>query len=104
MKCWGNNSSGQVGDGTIVKKLIPVTVGGLYIGTDGYPKISAGKNSNCFRSSDDSVSCWGANSSGQLGNSTRQKSLEPWWVDGLFPYPGSNRDLAPVRWLAYLLL
>ena len=66
--CWGDNSSGQLGDGTTVKRITPV-----YVRTaDGHPlaqvtKIVAGDSHTCALVNT-AVWCWGGNSVGQLGN------------------------------------
>lgn len=65
--CWGNNTSGQLGDGTAIAHLTPGLVTGLnsgVISTDG------GNNLACALHSDGSVSCWGYNDRGQVGRVT----------------------------------
>ena len=64
MKCWGSNSSGQLGDGTNTAKDSPAEVPGL---SSGVSSITAGGSSSCALLDDGSARCWGNNSSGQLG-------------------------------------
>ncbi len=60
--CWGDDSYGELGDGTNSGSG-PVEVAGLTDAID----IAAGGNHNCALRSDGSVWCWGENSAGQLG-------------------------------------
>ncbi|MGA0306598.1 MAG: RCC1 domain-containing protein, partial [bacterium] len=66
--CWGNNSNGQLGDGTTTQSTSPVAVSGL----GSVSSISAGGNSNgshtCALLDNGSAMCWGYNNDGQLGN------------------------------------
>jgi hypothetical protein len=78
--CWGNNSSGQIGNGafstdvaTPVKALLPEAV----------VQITAGGTTTCARTAGGKVYCWGDNGSGQLGNGTTTASLSPVAVPGL---------------------
>jgi alpha-tubulin suppressor-like RCC1 family protein len=64
VKCWGANSSGQLGDGTNVNRNTPVNVSGL---SGGVAEIAAGSEHTCAMATGGAVACWGANSSGQLG-------------------------------------
>jgi alpha-tubulin suppressor-like RCC1 family protein len=63
--CWGDNRSGQLGDGTLVSSARPVQVQG-----DPYDEISAGQSHTCARKSSGTVECWGSGANGQLGNGT----------------------------------
>jgi alpha-tubulin suppressor-like RCC1 family protein len=71
-QCWGENSSGQLGNGNAVSSAWPSAVldstGKAPLG--GVVTISAGVENACALSNDGSVRCWGANNSGQLGNGT----------------------------------
>ena len=80
VKCWGSNSSGQLGNGTTTNSTVPVDVIGL--GT-GVISISLGWNHTCAITSAGGVKCWGSNSSGQLGNGTNSLSTVPANVVGL---------------------
>lgn len=60
--CWGNNSSGQLGNGNSTPSDRPVAVAGGLTFTD----ISAGGSHSCGVSSG-KVYCWGNNSYGQTG-------------------------------------
>ncbi len=65
--CWGDNSVGQLGDGTRVSSKEPVRVQGLPPARD----VAAGAASTCASTRDAELFCWGANSVGQLGNGER---------------------------------
>ncbi len=64
-KCWGNNVSGALGDGTKVNRRTPVDVAGL---TSGVVALSAGVNHTCAVTSSRGVKCWGSDLSSQLGD------------------------------------
>ena len=66
VECWGLNSSGQLGNASIIDSDTPVVASGLTSIT----KVVSGFNHNCALSSTGSVWCWGANSHGQLGDGT----------------------------------
>ena len=83
VKCWGNNGSGDLGDGTTTHRLTPVDVKGL---TSGVVAIAAGEMHTCALSAGGAVLCWGNNMNGQLGNETAaQQQLTPYPVTGLAP-------------------
>ncbi len=65
--CWGSNSNGQLGNGTIGGTNIaaaPVSGGLTFV------VLSAGGSHTCGVTPDGSIYCWGSNSSGQLGDGT----------------------------------
>jgi alpha-tubulin suppressor-like RCC1 family protein len=66
VRCWGQNDRGQLGDGTVVNRLTPVTVSGLA----GVSAIAVGGKHTCALQTDGAVWCWGWNNDGQLGNGT----------------------------------
>jgi alpha-tubulin suppressor-like RCC1 family protein len=75
VRCWGANGAGQLGDNTTSERHTAVRVQ-----TDTDPDVDqpltgvlaliAGADHTCARLSDQSLRCWGANGSGQLGDST----------------------------------
>jgi alpha-tubulin suppressor-like RCC1 family protein len=79
-RCWGYNSSGQLGNNTTVNSKVPVTVVDPTNNANaltGIASISAGANQTCARMSDGTARCWGYNYYGQLGNNTNTDSKVP---------------------------
>jgi len=61
--CWGDNTTGQLGDATTTQALAPVRVFGITTAT----QITTGFRHTCALLADNTIRCWGDNSSGQLG-------------------------------------
>ena len=83
IKCWGYNTSGQLGDNTNSNRLTPVNVSGL---ASGVAQITAGANHTCALLSSGGVKCWGENISGQIGDNaagSKKNRLAPVNVSGL---------------------
>ena len=72
--CWGQGTSGQLGNGTNNTAYSPVLVSNQSGSTA--TAISAGGGHTCAIS-DGSVFCWGANSHGQLGNDSTTNANAP---------------------------
>ncbi len=77
--CWGLNGSGQLGDGTKTNRTTPVTVSGL---TGRVVAVVTGYGHTCALTEAGGVSCWGLNSSGQLGAGSTTIRMTPTWVSG----------------------
>jgi alpha-tubulin suppressor-like RCC1 family protein len=77
--CWGENSVGQVGDGSTLDRLGPSPVaGGLT-----FTSIDAGFRHTCGRASTGTLYCWGSNGARQLGiNSDAFSAASPTRVVG----------------------
>lgn len=80
VKCWGTNTSGQLGDGTTVRRLTAVDVDGL---TSGVAAIAGGSEHTCAALAAGGVKCWGRNNRGQLGDGTTEMRISPVDVTGL---------------------
>jgi alpha-tubulin suppressor-like RCC1 family protein len=80
LHCWGNNTYGQLGNGTTTTSSSPVAVKGL---ASGVVAVSLGAESSCALLSDGTVDCWGNDSYGQLGDGKTATSLSPTPVTGL---------------------
>lgn len=78
-RCWGDNRSGQLGDGSTTSSVTPVDVSGL---TDAVA-ISTGYEFSCAIRTGGSVVCWGSGTNGHLGNGASDNSSVPVAVSGL---------------------
>ena len=76
---WGINTNGQLGDGTVTTRTIPVQVEGL---TDIVGVDAAGTHTLALRA-DGAVFAWGSNVNGQLGTGNNTASTVPVAVTGL---------------------
>ena len=64
--CWGRNDDGQLGDGTTTERLTPGAP--VTLPSSGRARsVTVGYHHTCALLTDGKVSCWGSNSSGQLG-------------------------------------
>ncbi len=64
--CWGENSAGQLGDGTRTSRNVPSVVsGGL-----AFQSVATGTHHTCGVTTAGDVYCWGISFAGQLGDST----------------------------------
>ena len=79
VKCWGDNGSGQVGDGSTTTRKSPVAVG---LGSNRTATaIHAKGNHTCAILDNGSLVCWGKNDVGQLGDGTTTNRNTPVEVD-----------------------
>ncbi|MGK5091281.1 hypothetical protein WDW89_04590 [Deltaproteobacteria bacterium TL4] len=78
VKCWGDNSYGQLGNNSTMSSSTPVAVSGISTATS----ISVGSVHSCARLSDGTVQCWGNNYDGQLGITPGNDSSTPVSVSG----------------------
>ena len=79
VKCWGQNTYGQLGDGTTANRTTPVFVSDISTATS----ISTGYSHSCAVLSDSRVKCWGDNAYGQLGNGGRFNAYAPVFVSDI---------------------
>ncbi|MBC7677408.1 MAG: hypothetical protein H7233_00210, partial [Pseudorhodobacter sp.] len=82
--CWGDNNQGQVGAGgsstavgLVVLKAPTTSVPGAWI-----QDVAAGRDNTCAVLLDTTVSCWGDNSEGQIGDGIGARSIAPVTVGG----------------------
>jgi alpha-tubulin suppressor-like RCC1 family protein len=95
--CWGQNTTGQLGDGTRTSRLIPTPVAGnlrfasIFIGAFFIsapppdfpsPPLAASVEQTCAITTDGKPYCWGWNGWGQLGDGTLEDRLVPTPVAG----------------------
>lgn len=78
--CWGQNTSGQLADGSNVDRLIPVQATSL---PSSIKSLSTGSNHSCAVINTGGVKCWGSNTFGKLGDGTTNNSNTPVSVLGL---------------------
>lgn len=104
VRSWGNNDSGQLGNGKTTRSTTPVTVSGLKKVT----QLVAGGASGYALLESGTVRAWGANDRGQLGNgTTANKSTSvavSGFTNGYYLAAGQNagycflNDSTPLAW------
>jgi len=77
--CWGDNSTGALGNETFSDSAVPVEVSSL---SSGVTSISAGRDHTCAVVAGAAM-CWGSNATGQLGDNSVTDSTVPTAVSGL---------------------
>ena len=79
VKCWGDNTRGQLGNGSKTSAKLPTTVSTKPFANT----ITAGAAFACMRLTLLPVLCWGDNGYGQLGNNGANSHNVPVFVTGL---------------------
>lgn len=79
VRCWGGNTSSQIGDGTGTTRLTPTPVMNL----SNVVRIAVGDVHACALLVDRTVRCWGLGTAGQLGDGTGQTRPLPVAVPNL---------------------
>ena len=82
VSCWGQNSNGQLGDGSDDERNVPTPISSLGDGRTAVA-ISSGAHHTCAILDDGSVSCWGQNSNGQLGDGSYDERNVPTPISSL---------------------
>jgi alpha-tubulin suppressor-like RCC1 family protein len=78
IRCFGDNTRGQLGDGTRVRDAGPVAVTAANaVG------LAAGDDHTCAWFADDSAACWGVNDAWQIESSISTEYLSPQIISGL---------------------
>jgi alpha-tubulin suppressor-like RCC1 family protein/endonuclease/exonuclease/phosphatase family metal-dependent hydrolase len=75
--CWGHNTFGEVGDGTIALRTVPTKV----MGGQTWLQLSTAWAQTCGITQTGRLLCWGFNRQGQLGDGTLTNHADPRPVD-----------------------
>lgn len=79
VRCWGDNSKGQLGDGTTAARTESV----LVVEVSGATALALGADHSCALLGEGGVKCWGDNARNQLGDGTTTARPSPVDVAGL---------------------
>lgn len=71
--CWGENATGNLGNGTTTSSSVPAAVAGNLR----FVTLAAGIQITCGIANDEATYCWGSNGVGTLGNGTTNDSHMP---------------------------
>lgn len=92
--CWGDNSFGELGNGTTVSSSVPVAVSGTDAPSHGgRSAVAAGAFDSCAFSDSGPIHCWGDNTYGELGDGTNAGSFSPVTVSGTDDFHMYQYDL-----------
>ncbi|WP_307481548.1 RCC1 domain-containing protein [Microbacterium trichothecenolyticum] len=80
VRAWGNNSSGQLGNGTTTSSAVPVTVSGSLLDA---AALAANLASAYALRASGAIAAWGKNTVGQLGDGTTVNRSVPVAVTGV---------------------
>lgn len=83
---WGDNESGQLGNGTTLNSLIPLNITANFSGINSDPIISlaTGFNHSLALTESGKLFVWGSNHYGQLGDGTKVDILTPTLLNDYF--------------------
>lgn len=70
-RCWGFNGLGQLGNGAIIQRSVPVEIMTL---ASGVQQVSSGYMHTCAVTAEGGVKCWGRNWFGQVGDGTNENA------------------------------
>ncbi len=73
LRCWGDNTGGQLGNGGTADEDEPISVGIITNAS----KVAAGGVHTCALLLNGTISCWGRNTNGELGDGTNDDREEP---------------------------
>lgn len=82
--CIGDNSNGQIGDGTTTDRAVYTPLAG---GVTGWKRIEVDNNFACGIANSDAMYCWGENTLGTVGDNTTVQRTIP---TAVVPATGSN--------------
>ena len=85
VSCWGSNRFGQLGIGLGILETYSSSTPAPVKGLKNATAITAGYNHSCALRQDGSVSCWGHNKNGQIGQSESHETSE---IRAPFEVPG----------------
>jgi alpha-tubulin suppressor-like RCC1 family protein len=88
--CWGDNSVGQLGNGSTESSMTPVAVSGGH----NFESISVGWDHTCGVTDANDAYCWGRGRYGRLGNGSSENSMIPLAVSGGLSFESVNSGLA----------
>src|SRR5689334_5629285 len=71
--CWGDNSNGEIGDGTTAIRGAPTAAAG----TNRFQVLASGTHHTCAMTSAGAAFCWGLNQYGGLGDNSTTPRLAP---------------------------
>ena len=76
---WGGGLTGQIGDGTVIRRSSPVQIGAL----TNWAQVAVGQESTFSVKSDGTLWAWGINDRGQLGDGTVANKSSPVQIGAL---------------------